>query len=169
MDNLDNFTKEELINLIKVYAKNWLAHDGCWFLAVEEKFGLETAIELDKKSWERFAQVEAKRIMREFQIPENSGLDGLEKAFHYRLYAYINKQEIIKADGKLIFKMIECRVQQTRSEKKLPLFPCKEVGLVEFTNFAKTIDNRIKTRCISCPPDDVKDSYCIWEFWIDDK
>lgn len=169
MINLEDLNKEELIKLIKVYAKNWLSHDGCWFLAAEEKFGLETAIELDKKSWERFARTEAKRIMNEFKIPEHSGLDGLEKAFHYRLYAHINKQEILKTKNKLIFKMIECRVQKTRSEKKLPPFPCKEVGIVEFTNFAKTIDNRIQTRCISCPPDPVKDSYCSWEFWIDSK
>ncbi len=166
MKDLENYTKSELIKLLKVYSKNWLAHDGCWFLAAEEKFGIETAIELDKKSWERFAVSEARRIMKEFEIPENSGLDALEKAFNYRLYAHINKQEILRTKDKLTFKMIDCRVQKTRSEKKLPLFPCKPVGLVEFTNFAKTIDKRIQVRCISCPPDDVKDSYCIWEFWI---
>ena len=94
MKYLKKMSKSELIKLVKVYAKNWLAHDGCWFLAAEEKYGLETAIELDTKSWNRFAVAEARRIMKEFNIPENGGLKALEQAFGYRLYSAINKQEI---------------------------------------------------------------------------
>jgi len=168
MEALENLSKEELLKLIQVYAKNWLAHDGCWFLAAEEKHGMDTAIELDTKSWERFAVSEAKRIMSEFNIPVNGGLKALEKAFQYRLYASINKQEIEWVnEKKMIFKMIECRVQKLRRQKNLPDFPCKSVGIVEFTNFAKTIDPRIKTKCISCPPDKVTDFYCGWEFSIE--
>lgn len=50
MKNFEELSKEELLKVINVYSKNWLAHDGCWFLAAEEKFGMETAIELDEKS-----------------------------------------------------------------------------------------------------------------------
>jgi hypothetical protein len=168
MEQFENLSKEDLLKVIQVYAKNWLAHDGCWFLAAEEKYGMETAIELDTKSWERFAVSEAKRIMTGFNIPANGGLKALEKAFQFRLYASINKQEIEWiGDKKMIFKMVECRVQKLRRQKNLPDFPCKSVGIVEFTNFAKTIDSRIKTKCISCPPDNVTDFYCGWEFSIE--
>jgi len=167
MDNIENLSREELIKLVKMYAKNWLAHDGCWFLSAEEKYGLDTAIELDTKSWEKFAVVEARRIMKELNIPQNGGLKSLEKALKFRLYATINRQEIEwKNENTLIFKMIECRVQKSRSEKNLLSFPCKPVGIVEFNQFAKTIDVRIKTRCLSCPPDEIKDVYCVWEFTI---
>lgn len=165
--NLESLSKEELIKIIKMYAKNWLAHDGSWFLAAEEKFGLDVAIELDTQAWSKFAVTESRRIMKEFSLPENGGLKSLAAALQYRFYATINKQEInFINENKMIFKMIECRVHDTRKKKKLPLFPCKSVGIVEFSQFAKTIDNRIETRCISCPPDDVKDTYCIWEFSI---
>jgi hypothetical protein len=108
--------------------------------------------------------------MKEFSIPNNGGLESLEKAFQYRLYAAINRQAIewVSKD-KMIFKMIECRVQKTRNEKNLPNFPCKSVGIIEFSNFAKTIDSRIQTRCINCPPDPVKDAFCSWEFSIKTK
>jgi Family of unknown function (DUF6125) len=169
MEQFENLSKEDLLKVIQVYAKNWLAHDGCWFLAAEEKYGMETAIELDTKSWERFALSEAKRIMSEFNIPANGGLKSLEKAFQYRLYASINKQEIEWIDDRrMVFKMIECRVQKLRRQKNLPDFPCKSVGIVEFTNFAKTVDPRIKSKCISCPPDNVTDFYCGWEFTIEE-
>jgi hypothetical protein len=167
MDWIENLSREDLIRLVRVYAKNWLAHDGCWFLAAEERYGLETAMELDAKSWERFAVAEARRIMKEFELPANGGLEALRRAFQFRLYAAINRQEIETTnDHTLVFHMLECRVQKTRREKGLPDFPCKPVGTVEFSNFARTVDKRIETRCIACPPDPVKGSYCSWEFTI---
>ena len=45
----------------------------------------------------------------------------------------------------------------------------KSVGLVEYAEFAKTIDPRIKTICIACPPDKHPDEYyCAWKFYIND-
>ena len=149
-----------------MYAKNWLAIDGTWFLAAEQKFDLETAIELDTESWRHFSPVEAKRIMREMDIPPNSGLKGLKKALQYRVYARLNKQSIEDIDEtRFIFRMEACRVQDARKRKGIPDFPCKSVGLVEYTEFAKTIDPRIETRCIRCPPDPHPDDWwCAWEF-----
>ncbi len=167
MDQIQNLSRQELLRLIEVYAKNWLAHDGCWFLAAEEKYGMDSAMELDAKSWEQFAVSEARRIMKAFDIPANGGLKALEKAFQYRLYAAINKQKIEWLDDNImIFKMLECRVQKVRRQKNLPDFPCKQVGIVEFSQFAKTIDPRIKTKCIACPPDEVVDFYCAWKFTL---
>lgn len=166
--NLENLEKQDLIKIIKMYAKNWLAHDGCWFLAAEERHGLEQAIQIDKEGWKRFTVIEAKRIMNEFNISPNSGLDGLEKALELRLYASINIQEIKRVSTtKLTLKMKTCRVQSARERKNLPLFPCKEVGIVEYSGFAKTIDPSIKTKVIACPPDTIeRDFHCGWEFTI---
>lgn len=168
MEHIQNLSKQDLLKLIQVYAKNWLAHDGCWFLAAEEKFGMDVAMELDTKSWERFAVSEARRIMKAFDIPLNRGLKSLEQAFNYRLYKAINKQEVAWPDeNTLLFHMLECHVQKTRRRKGLPDFPCKSVGIVEFSQFAKTVDPRIRTRCIACPPDKADGFYCTWEFTLE--
>jgi hypothetical protein len=164
----EDLSRQDLLKLIQVYAKNWLAHDGCWFLAAEEELGLDAAIKLDEETWNRFAVVEAKRIMKEFNITPGSGLKGLERALGLRLYAAINKQSIEWNDEHtMIFRMVECRVQKTRMQKELPAFPSKSVGMVEFSQFAKTVDSRIRTQCISCPPDLIGDSFCAWQFSID--
>lgn len=164
----DDLSREDLLKLIQVYAKNWLAHDGCWFLAAEEMFGLDAAIGLDAEAWKRFAVVEAKRIVKEFNIPPGSGLKGLERALAFRLYAAINKQSVEWIDEHtMVFRMVECRVQKTRMEKNLPAFPCKSVGIVEFSQFAKTVDSRIRVQCINCPPDPIGDSFCAWQFSLD--
>ena len=38
---LQDLSKEELIAIIVDDAKNWLAHDGLWFQAVDQKYGME--------------------------------------------------------------------------------------------------------------------------------
>ncbi|MCK4273019.1 hypothetical protein KAU04_05200 [bacterium] len=170
IEQIAHLPKEELLKLIEVYAKNWLAHDGCWFLATEEKYGMQAAIELDARSWERFAATEARRIMKTFQIPENGGLKALEKALGYRLYAPMNLQKVEWTDqGTMIFRMVTCRVQDARRRKGLPDFPCKPVGIVEFSTFAKTVDPRIETTCVGCPPDQVEGFTCGWEFKLKDQ
>jgi hypothetical protein len=164
---IERLPRGELIKLIQAYAKNWLAHDGCWFLAAEERYGLDTAVELDVRSWERFAAAEAQRIMKTFQIPLRGGLKALERALGYRLYAPLNRQEVQWIDDEtMIFRMVTCRVQDARRRKGLADFPCKPVGKVEFSTFAKTVDPRIETRCLGCPPDPVKDFMCGWEFTL---
>ncbi|MGD8967770.1 MAG: DUF6125 family protein [Anaerolineae bacterium] len=165
---LRQHSKEELIDLLEIAAKNWLAHDGLWFLAAEEAFDMETAIELDRKAWERFTVIEARRIMRFLGINPGGGIPALKEALQYRLYARLNEQEIVDVDeSTFVFRMNACRVQAARQRKGLPDFPCKPVGLVEYGNFATTVDPRFKTRCIACPPDPhPADYFCAWEFTL---
>jgi hypothetical protein len=151
------------------FAKLWLAHDGLWFLAIEQKYGLKVAIEIDRIAWSQFAPIEAKRIMKRLGIVAGGGIPALAKALSERMYALLNDQEITEIDDRhVIFAMKSCRVQEARKRKNLPLFPCKEVGRAEFTEFAKAIDPRIQTRCLGCPPDKYTgEFYCKWEFVIE--
>jgi len=165
-EELLKLSKEELINYIEDISKNWLAIDGTWFQAVEKKYGIDVAMKCDIESWNVFTIVEAKRIMQRFKIPLGGGIPALIKALKYRVYANINKQEIVEiSKNRCIFRMNDCRVQSARKSKGLPDFPCKKVGIPEYSLFAKTIDPRIGTKCICCPPDSHPDDYyCAWEF-----
>ena len=79
-DTLYSLSKKTLIEMLEDSAKNWLAHDGLWFQAVERQFGIEKAIELDKEAWISFTQIEAKRIMRLHEIEPGGGIPALQKA-----------------------------------------------------------------------------------------
>jgi hypothetical protein len=163
---LQDLSKEELIAIIVDDAKNWLAHDGLWFQAVDKHYGMETAIEIDRDAWEKFTVVEAKRIMARLGLEPGGGIPALVECLSHRLYARLNLQESIEvSDTRAVFRMVDCRVQSTRKRKGLPDFPCKTVGLVEYAGFARTIDPRIETRCIACPPDaHPEEFWCAWEF-----
>ncbi|MGA2371684.1 MAG: DUF6125 family protein [Candidatus Korobacteraceae bacterium] len=166
----DSMGREDLLRALEMFAKNWLAHDGCWFLAAEEQLGMEAAIELDARSWERFAAAEAHRITTTFNIPQQGGLDALERALGLRMYSVINAQRVEWSEDRkrLRFFMDVCRVQEARRRKGLPDFPCKSVGAVEFETFARTIDSRIRTTCLHCPPEAPEGRYCGWEFSVEE-
>ena len=168
--SLLNIPKEDLFELLTDMAKNWLANDGTWFQAVEQNFDYEmyNAKRINDSCWVNFSYIEARRIMKRLNLPENSGLPALKRALEYRQYALINRQEIIDvSENKIIFRMNECRVHVARKRAKLPEYPCKSGGVVEYTRFAEGIDPRIKTACIACPPDPHPDEwYCAWEFTL---
>jgi hypothetical protein len=166
---LADVDRETLVGMLEDFAKNWLAHDGLWFQGVEKRLGMDEAIKLDEEAWAKFSEIEAKRIMARHNIPAGSGLDGLKKALAFRLYALLNTQKIIHETPKSFeFVMVECRVQHARRQKNLPPFPCKSVGLIEYTVFARTIDPQIQTTCLCCPPDPEagETAWCGWRFSI---
>ena len=163
--SLDRLTRTELQGLLEDAAMNWLALDGLWFQAVEKKFGTETASCCGQSAIGAYSEIEAKRIIRRFNVT-GRGLPALAQALQLRLYHLINRQEVITvSENRCVFRMLECRVQETRQRKGLPQYACKPVGLAEYSRFAAAIDPGIRTRCIACPPDDRAEGFwCAWEF-----
>lgn len=166
MDELEDLSKEQLLDLLRDGALNWLAHDGLWFRAAEEKYGMDAAMDLDREAWRSFTVIEAKRIMKRLGMAPGGGIPALIRALGYRLYARVNEQEVVEqSDSHCIFRMKTCRVQDARKRQGLADFPCKSVGIVEYSFFAKTIDERIETTCLACPPDPKPEgAWCVWEF-----
>jgi hypothetical protein len=132
---------------------------------------MDEAINMDRESWRKFTVVEAKRIKQFLKLPDNPGIDGLAKALKFRLYSTINEDKIVIHDDKnMDYYIRTCRVQEARRRKGLPDFPCKNVGNIEYRFFAKTIDDRIETECISCPPEITDNNYyCIWKFSLKER
>lgn len=158
--------KKDLLTLLDGAAINWLANDGVWFQSVEFTSGMNDAKRCNDSCWAHFSPFEAWSIKQFLGLGERSGLEGLKKALSFRVYARINVQSFVD-DGPdaFIFHMNECRVQVARKNKNLPDYPCKSAGLVEYTYFARAIDDRIHTECIGCPPDEHPDEwYCAWRF-----
>jgi hypothetical protein len=159
---------ESLDKLRESIAINWLATDGVWFQAVEFKHGMNDAKRCNDSCWAHFSSFEARSIKKILGLSENAGLEGLKKALQYRLYTFVNEQSFAnEMESSFIFRMNKCRVQEARKRKGLEDYPCKSGGLIEYKSFAETIDPKIKTECICCPPDKhPEEYYCAWRFYI---
>jgi hypothetical protein len=91
-------------------AKNWLAMDGLWFLAVEEAYGLSPAMEIDRKVWQDFSRIEAGRMKKRLSLPENGGLEALDVAVRHRLHSLLNGFRIERiGSNTLCYYMVGCR------------------------------------------------------------
>lgn len=164
---LSCLSKDQLIELIDIYSKNWLAMDGVWFQSVEQKRGMDEAMLHDAEAWRRFTVIEAKRIKEFLGLPDNSGVEGLAKALRLRFYANINK-DIIEIEGNILtYTSVDCRVQRARERKGMLFHPCRSVGIIEYSGFAKTIDERFTCECVSCYPDITDNTCCCkWRFTL---
>lgn len=160
--------EEKLTELAGELGKNWLAMDGIWFQAIENTYGMNDAKRSNDSCWNRFSQVEGRMIKSFLGLPARAGLDGLKRALAFRMYARLNKQSIIdESPSSIVFQMNDCRVQSARKRKGLADYPCKSAGLVEYSRFAWEIDDRIRTECVGCPPDEHPEEwFCAWRFTI---
>ncbi len=166
--SLINMQEEDLLKIMKTIAKMWIANDGMWFLMVEKLRDMNDAKRCNDSCWCWFSPFEAYSIKRVLNLPERGGLEALKRALKFRVYAFLNVQEIKEPDkNTLEFYMKECRVQVARKRKGLPDYPCKSAGLVEYGRFAQYIDDRIETECIGCPPDKHPEEwFCAWRFHL---
>ena len=167
-DALNSLSRDELIELIEIYSKNWIAMDGTWFQAAEKAYGMDIAMELDKDAWRVFTVAEARRLKSFLKLPDNAGLEGLKKALALRFHENINNTETIDIENGFIYRNVDCFVQRARERQGLEFHPCKPVSTIEYSGFAHVIDPRIQCECLSCYPD-MTDSTCCcaWRFTLD--
>ncbi len=64
------------------FRRSYTAVDGLWFIKMEEKYGLDAALELDKSVWSVLPKIQARTLKT--MIGQEFGLEGLQKAIRAR-------------------------------------------------------------------------------------
>lgn len=167
---LESLSKRELLNVIKMFSKNWLTVDGLWFSLVEEKYGLEEALDFDLKMWHSMASIQAKRVKEHFGL-EGGGIKGVLKAMQFMTY-YPSMPHEYSMDGpnQAYIWVTSCRAQEGRIRSGKMEFPCKPMGQACYDIFAKTIDPNVEVKCVFCPPDSHPSGvWCKWMFYSNEK
>lgn len=165
-NELESLTKETLIKLIKVYSRNWQTLDGLWFSNVEATCGLDTAVKLDLKNWEKQAVTEAGRLKEALGLKDDGIVTMLTilSFMSWQLTSPLFECDTETPSEAVIYYK-RCAVQEGRGKADKPVFPCKNMKLTLFSGIAKVVNPKIKIRCISCPPDEpMADYWCKWEF-----
>jgi hypothetical protein len=66
---LYDLSKDKLVKIIVDDAKNWLAHDGLWFQAIERRYGMEVAVDADIEAWRHFTVIDPRIATRCLACP----------------------------------------------------------------------------------------------------
>jgi len=162
---LEKLPRKTLIELAKMYSRNWQSLDGNWFGLVESEFGLETALRLDLKSWEKQAVLEAQRIKKVLEL-DKGGLPSVLTVLSFMTWQLASPLFEIEEESpeKVVFCYPHCAIHESRTKQGKPVFPCKTMKLGLLSNIASVVEPRAQVRCLNCPPDPHQEGFwCKWE------
>jgi hypothetical protein len=164
---LSEISREDLVDLLFLHMRNLYAVDGLYFLGIEERYGTQTATEIDADVWKRMGTIEARRLKKRLDI-HGKDIESLMKAMRLTSWALdIEGKEIVVKGNRGVIRNTNCRVQTTRARKGLKEFPCKNVRFGFMKSFAEEFNPEIEVRCIVCPPDERPEGlWCEWEFLL---
>lgn len=154
--------------LIEVCSRSLNTLDGSWFTAIEQKYGLDVAIELDVEVWQKFPRIHAKRLLKALAIKEDTPFQTLAKMLQVDPMMAIFKPEIVEqTDNRAILRCTDCPPQKARIRDGRGEFPCKPVGIALFASYAQAVNPGMKLNCLVCPPDTHPTEYwCEWQIEI---
>jgi hypothetical protein len=133
-ENID-LNLKELLELMR-YA--FLRLDGAWFIASVEKFGVETATEIDIRAWEMFSERLGKRIasMTNLKGPLSQTLPKLMKIQHTLMN--MNSEIEVIDESKIIHRVIDCEVwKMVQKVWTKDAIPCHKVTLASIKGLLK--------------------------------
>ena len=168
-ERLEDLSREQLLELLAIYSKNWLAMDGVWFQSVERKYGMEEAMFHDVEAWKRFTVTEGRRIKKFLGLPERPGLEGLERALEFRFYANLSRYELRREGEQPALPGAGVPGAAGQDQEAHGPAPLQARGAgEEYAGFARTIDDRISCQCVSCCPEVTQeDCACAWRFTLE--
>jgi hypothetical protein len=178
---MNDFSKETLIELMKLHSRLFLVLDAYWYLAIKESINNDKALECDLTVWDRFAQYELPRLCSLLKI-EKDGISGLFKAFQFMGLCWFNNMEYdMKLDSEnhglmtvthcptLLAIVTHCptllAIEKEGSGREKQL--CQEVETFIFKKYAEYFDCNILVEPLKIPPRENRgkgEICCQWEF-----
>jgi len=162
---LAKMPKETLLELFSMQIRNIWRVDGLYFLGIEEKFGTDAATEIDTNCWKVLGKLEARELKTLLGIEEN-GIPALLHALSNTSWSLYQEEKQVEASPrKGIYRVTRCKIQETRLNKSLGVFPCRSVRFSYLKSFVEEFNPNIEVKCQVAPPTErPKGVWCEWEF-----
>lgn len=162
---LSDLSREQLLTLLEVYARQLITCDSYWFTAVEERFGLETAVEMENWVWERVGPLEGKRVARALGLDPGEGIATILEIMKFcPSWATFSPRVEMVGEKKGVFTCTNCPIQKKRTERGMAQFECKEMADRLAKAFVQGLNPKVKASCVVAPPDPhTADVWCQYE------
>jgi len=165
LPGIDELPRDTLVALARAYAQNWQTLDGLWFGTVEAEYGLDAAVRIDLKNWEKQSALEAERLKKVLGA-EQGGLSSVLLVLSFMCWQLVSPLFVCEEETprRIVFSYPRCPIQEGRNRRGKPEFPCKQMKLTLLSNVARVVEPRATLRCVCCPPDPHPDDvWCRWE------
>jgi hypothetical protein len=162
--------KEILLNLLLMHVRNIWRVDGLYFQSIEEKLGTEAATQIDTDCWKVLGKLEARELKNLLKPSENDIQAFMHALRNTSWSLYQKRKQTETSPSKGIYSVTNCRIQETRVNKALGVFPCKNVRFSYLKSFTEEFNPNIEVSCKVAPPDErSKGVWCQWEFSLKKK
>jgi len=168
---LEGLSKAELIELVRLYSKLFLAVDGFWYLAVKEMVDEDTATACDFWVWERYSPYEFKRLMP-FRYITGNDLEAFATALGFSPWlSNLNYRLTHEGENKLTLTVLECPTLQALKREGMGRENsfCRQVEPQLFQTIIQSFNPKGIATPIELPPETRGSSICCrWQFSIEE-
>ncbi|HEX77813.1 MAG TPA: L-2-amino-thiazoline-4-carboxylic acid hydrolase [Dehalococcoidia bacterium] len=159
-----------LIDLLKTYCRLYYAMDGFWYLSVRNRFGDDSAVELDLWVWRKQAKYEMDHLTRLLGI-QGDDVASFMKAFGASPW-FINLEYDVELDGKdrAVFSVTRCPTLEALEKEGngRESRHCQTVEPAIFKFYADYFNPAIEVRGLVVPPRKNRTGLCCkWEFKLE--
>ena len=165
-EKLSKLSKEELLEFIDMFQKNWWNLQNNYILYINNEYGEEAAVKADAHCFPANAKVQMYRLRKMFGLKDDqqSLMDAMVLS---TIWANADYNLVRLDEEKFRIKVTNCHQQVRRLEDGLGEIACKPAGIAICEAAAAVINPSAKVTCQACPPDEhPEDVWCEWEFEI---
>jgi len=156
---------ETLLSLFFMQIRNIWRVDGLYFQGIEQRFGTDAAAEIDTNCWKVLGKLEARELKNLLRTEKNDIPTFMHALRNTSWSLYQEEKQVETSPSKGVYRVVKCRIQETRVSKDIAVFPCKNVRFSYLKSFAEEFNPNIEVKCQVAPPEvRPKGVWCQWEF-----
>ncbi|MFC2019848.1 DUF6125 family protein [Chloroflexota bacterium] len=156
-----DFSYHTLAGLLKLYSRLYIAMDGFWYLAIQERISNEEALSCDIRAWERASKYEMRKITQAMNI-QGDDLTAVMKAMQLRPW-FINMKYRVETCGEdsVVLAVDYCpTLNVLEKEGEGRERDISRVCAKNFQDYASFFNPDIVVEVIKLPPRESRDEIC---------
>lgn len=166
---LEQLSRNELTDLVKLYSKLYITLDGFWYYAMQNQAGDDKALEHDLWVWEKVRSREFKGLMEMLQ-PDRRDLSAFLGMLVLTPWFNLGKYHIeFKGPNRAVLTIDHCPtllvLEQEGQGREQNI--CNVVDADYFREFTRAYNPDLRVEPISIPPRADKSGICCaWEYYL---
>jgi len=164
---LEDFSKDILVGLLKLYSRLLVTLDGLWYLSVKERISNEEAMTCDKWVWERALRYMTQDIAELIKVPGKDVVDFMKVLQARPMHLVIEeKMEMINRND-VVLTVTHCPTLEAleREGEGREETHCELACSIMRRKHTELFNPDMEVRCLKLPPRESREEICCqWEY-----